>query len=121
MQKSTEQQADDLLSEWHYWSKLYRPKLGYPSVAPYCKQAVSSRQFDDSTTAANHRVHGNLMNAIDFCVGQLPSDLQNMIGIEMMCRANGIKVFRRRKDEVVRYKDALRFIVPIMIKRGVLS
>lgn len=109
------QQADFLLVEWYEWSRAYRPKLGAPRIAPYCREASSSRQYDDSTEASCGRLHTQQMEAVEFCVDQLDGALQRAIGIEMRNR-QGSRVWRDPAG--TRFAHALDALVPIMRKRG---
>ncbi len=107
------EKAEFLLMEWHAWSASYRPALGAPRVAPYCQEATSGRQYQDSTEASCGRLHDNEMKSVAFCVDQLTFQHQCAIGIEMKYRAAKYKVWHHQQ-----YPAALAAILPIMRKRG---
>lgn len=108
--------ADELLVEWHDWTDSYRPALGVDRVAASCREARSSRQYEDSTEASCGRLHLNEMQSVAFCVYQLPIPQQVAIGIEMKNRRSRAKVWRSEHGDS--YENSLSAIRPIMKKRG---
>ena len=110
------QLADELLAEWHDWSDRYRPALGVDRVSASCREARSSRQYEDSTEASCGRLHAREMQAVAFCVSQLPFPQQNAIGIEMKNRRSRARVWR--SDHADSYVNSLSAIRPLMKKEG---
>lgn len=110
------QLADELLVEWHDWSDSYRPALGADRVSASCREARSSRQYDDSTEASCGRLHVNEMQSVAFCVDQLPVTQQIAIGIEMKNRHSRAKVWR--SEGATTFEVAIETIRPIMRRRG---
>lgn len=110
------QLADELLLEWHDWSDSYRPALGNDRVSASCREARSSRQYEDSTEASCGRLHLNEMQSVAFCVYQLPTAQQVAIGIEMKNRRARAKVWRN--DLADSYENSVAAICPIMRRRG---
>jgi hypothetical protein len=110
------QLADELLVEWHDWSDSYRPALGVDRVSASCREARSSRQYEDSTEASCGRLHLNEMQSVAFCVYQLPTAQQVAIGIEMKNRRVRAKVWRN--DLADSYENSVAAICPIMRRRG---
>jgi hypothetical protein len=106
--------ADSLLIEWHRWSARYRPNLGAPRIAPYCKQSTSSRQYDED--AAYDRIYHGQMEAVDFCIDAIEVAMQQAIGAEMRNREAKAKVWRSPSNRT--YTEALDAILPVMRKRG---
>lgn len=117
MKISEERQlADELLVEWHDWTASYRPALGMDRVSASCREARSSRQYEDSTEASCGRLHKNEMESVAYCVYQLPVPQQIAIGIEMKNRASRAKVWR--SEGAATFPEALEAICPIMRRRG---
>lgn len=108
--------ADELLVEWHDWSAAYRPALGMDRVSASCREARSSRQYEDSTEASCGRLHTNEMQSVAFCVAQLPVAQQVAIGFEMKNRDARARVWRGAQADT--YENALAAICPIMRRRG---
>jgi hypothetical protein len=108
--------ADALLMEWHDWSAAYRPALGDARSSATCRQALSSRQYEDSTDASCARLHVNEMQSVAFCVDQLPVAQQVAIGIEMRNRGSRARVWRNSTADT--YENAIEAIRPIMRRRG---
>lgn len=108
------QLADELLVEWHDWTDSYRPALGVERGI--CREARSSRQYDDSTEASCGRLHVNEMQSVAFCVDQLPVTQQIAIGIEMKNRRSRVKVWR--SEGAPTYASALEAIRPLMRRCG---
>ena len=109
------QKADFLLVDWYEWSRAYRPKLGAPRCAPYCRESTPNRQYDDSTEASCGNLHTQQMEAVEFCIDQIGFDLQRAVGIEMRNR-QGAKVWRGQGAPL--FAKALDALLPIMRKRG---
>lgn len=112
--QSDREKADSLLMEWHRWSAAYRPNLGAPKIAPYCKQSTSSRQYDEE--AAYDKVYHRQMEAVDFCMDAIEVAMQQAIGSEMRNREVKAKVWRSPSNKT--YTEALDAILPVMRKRG---
>lgn len=110
------QLADELLVEWHDWTDQYRPALGVDRVSASCREARSSRQYEDSTEASCGRLHTNEMQSVAFCVHQLPVPQQIAIGLEMKNRLSRARVWR--SDHADTYVNSLAAIRPLMKKRG---
>jgi hypothetical protein len=110
-----QQLADLLLIDWFRWSAGYRPKLGAPRVAPYCRQFQSSRQYDDQ--AAYSKLHIKTCESVDWCVDTLAVPMQQAIGAEMRNRQVKAKVWRSAET----YADALNALIPKLKERGLLE
>jgi hypothetical protein len=117
MRKMDEREmADALLVEWHDWTASYRPALGGDRASATCRQALSSRQYEDSTEASCSGLHATEMKSVAFCVDQLPTAQQLAIGIEMRNRGSGARVWRNWHADT--YENALEAIRPLMRRRG---
>jgi hypothetical protein len=114
--QSDKEKADTLLMEWYRWTKLYRPNLGAPKIAPYCKQSQSSKQYEDASDLTHDRVYQNEMKAVDFCVDAIAVPMQQAIGTEMRNREVRAKVWRDSGNR--QYSDALALVMVVMRKRG---
>jgi hypothetical protein len=114
--QSDQEKADTLLMEWYRWTRLYRPKLGYPGIAPYCHQFSSSNQYDDPADLTHDKAWEAEMRAVDFCVGALAVSMQQAIGTEMRNREANAKVWRSPSNRT--YAEALAAILSVMRKRG---
>jgi hypothetical protein len=113
---SETEQADVMLMEWYRWSKAYRPNLGAQRIAPYCRQSVSSKQYEEASDLTHDRVYQNEMHAVEYCVDALAVPLQQAIGSEMRNREVKAKVWRDPGN--ASYREALEAVVPVMRKRG---
>lgn len=113
---SDKEQADTLLLEWFRWAKQWRPNLGAPRIAPYCRQSESSKQYDDAADLTHDRVYQKEMENVEWCVDALAVPLQQAIGTEMRNREVNAKVWRNPANRS--YSEALEAIVPVMKKRG---
>lgn len=113
---SDREKADCLLIEHYRWSAAYRPNLGVPRIAPYCKESVTSRQYDDAADLTHDKVYQNEMKAVDFCLDALTVSMQQAIGTEMKNRVATARVWRSPSN--VTFSEALDAIVPVMKKRG---
>ncbi len=118
MERATDrEQAEQLLTDWYRWSRSWRPALGAPRVAPYCRQSRTSRQYDED--AGFDRVFLHEMEMVDWCVGELALPLQQAIGIEMRNRVVGAKVWQ--SSQSCRYGEALLAVMRLMTVRGILG
>ncbi|MGZ3235775.1 MAG: hypothetical protein ACXU8A_00195 [Burkholderiaceae bacterium] len=114
--QSDKEIADSLLIEWYRWSKVWRPKLGAPRVAPYCQQSTTSKQYDDPSDLTYDKVYQDQMKAVDFCMDAIEVAMQQAIGTEMRNREANAKVWRSPINQS--YASALFVIMPVMRKRG---
>lgn len=124
---SEAQKADELLLEYHDYTDQWRPALGAPGASAACRQAKSSRQWEDSTEASCGGLHRAQMDAVEFCLDQLPQSVSNIIQQEMKSRADRRDAWRERGSHKVwrqrdvfpsiSYVDARSLLIPIMRKR----
>jgi hypothetical protein len=110
------QRTDELLKDWYYWANSCRPRLGYPSVAVYCRKSRTSRQYDED--AGYEELRRLEMQAVDQCVCQLKVAMQMTIKTEMRNREVKSRVWRDRYSE--NYNSVIDNIIPLMRKRGLL-
>ncbi len=110
------QRADELLSDWYHWAMRWRPKLGYPSIAVYCRQSKTSRQYDED--AGYDELQKTEMEAVDDCVNELPIEMQMAIKTEMRNRESKSRVWRDKYS--VNYSCTLDNAISIFRKRGLL-
>lgn len=124
---SEAQKADELLLEYHDYSDNWRPALDVPGASAACRQAKSSRQWEDSTEASCGGLHKSQMEAVEFCLDQLPQPIRNTIQQEMKGRADRRDAWRERGSHKVwrqrdvfpsiAYVDARSLLIPIMRRR----
>jgi hypothetical protein len=108
--------ADNLLESWYYYSLSYRPNLGVPRIAPYCKQSKSSRQYETVADLTDQHMRKDLAEAVEFCVDQLALNHRSAIGIEMKNRAVKARVWSCKSAST--YVEALAAVLPIMRAKG---
>jgi hypothetical protein len=114
--QSDREKADTLLIEFHRWESQWRPKLGAPRIAPYSRQSVSSKQYDDPADLVHDKVYQKEMEAVEYCVDALALPLQQAIRTEMRNREVNAKVWRSPSNKT--YTEALDAVLPVMRKRG---
>lgn len=110
--------ADQLLLEWYEWSRAWRPHLGAPRCAPECREARTSRQYDDSSDLVRETADRLDMEAVEWCVDAVSFPYQNAIGIEMKNRQVKARVWRSVHGKT--YTEALEQIIPHMRKKNLL-
>ncbi len=108
--------ADQMLEGWYHISKKYRPHLGCPRIAPYCRQFKSTRQYDDPTMLTQSSISRAQYVRIDLCVDKLSLPERASIGIEMKNRQVKRKVWHCALAST--YDDALDKIVPLLRAKG---
>lgn len=110
--------ADALLEEWHAWSATYRPALGIPGCSPSSRQAQSSKQWQSTTEIAEESTRKAEMEAVEWCVDAIDFSLRQAIGCEMRNRRATATVWRGYSQRS--FAEALRVIVHLMVRRGLL-
>lgn len=108
--------ADQMLEGWYHISKRYRPHLGFPRIAPYCRQFKSTRQYDDPTMLTQSSISRAQYVRIDLCVDKLQLAERAAISIEMKNRQVKYKVWRCAL--ACTYEDALDKLVLLMRAKG---
>lgn len=103
--------ADDLLRDWYDWSRQWRPALNMPHVAPYCREANSTEEWENDSDALDDAFHRHTMEAIDFCVNSLPPEYSLAIGLEMRKRRGAAREWKNGCPGVS-YKMARAAILP---------
>jgi hypothetical protein len=114
--QTNRERADALLYEWYRWSKPWRPALGAPKLAPYCREAQISKQYDQAADLTHDQVYQNEMKAVAFCVYELVTPMQQAIGCEMKNRE--VKSTVWRCPGASSFAAAMDAILPVMRKRG---
>ncbi len=108
--------ADQMLEGWYHISKKYRPNLGFPRIAPYCRQFKSTRQYDDPTMLTQSAISRAQYVLIDLCVDKLRLAERAAISIEMKNRQVKRKVWRCALASD--YQNALAQLMPLMRVKG---
>ncbi len=111
--------ADRLLERWHYYTSIWRPNLGTPRIAPYCKQSKSSRQYEQISDLNANSMSKKELEDIDYCVAKLETRHSAAIGIEMKNRQVGARVWRCERASS--YGEALGAVMPFMRIKGLLD
>ena len=109
--------ADELLQEWWEWSRKYRPHLGVPRIAPYCRESGNvGRQWDDPSDISSDEARRSVMRSVEFCVDSLPTHHSISIGLHMRNRL--AQVWRRgeQPENPMDYQFAIVAIIPLMRK-----
>ena len=121
-----QQVADELLSDWWYYTQVYQATKGYANCAPYCKHALDTREHDNASEVSEDKLNSIRMAGVEFCVSQLETGQAVAIGIEMKNRAAGAQVWRAREVAmktgvaVASYLESLLVVTEIMSKEGLI-
>lgn len=110
--------ADALLVEHYFWQKSWRPKLGYGRCSPECRESISSRQWDTTADITREQADRLDMEAVEWCIDELPGDLRQTINCEMRNREAKASVWRPASGRS--YGDAVAAIIPLMRKKSLL-
>ena len=81
-----------LLSDWHDWSQRYRFGKGYPSSDVTCRQARTSRQYDDANGALDAKVDDSIMEAFDAAVYRVPQPHLTALQFQARNFSTGVNV-----------------------------
>lgn len=112
------EQADALLEEWYDWTRQWRPRLGMPSVAPYCREWRTGDDYDDEERLES-AFNRATMEAVDCCVNSLPPDVSRAIGLEMR-RRRGMAREWSRGCPGISYRKAVMALLPRLSERCLL-
>ena len=110
------EQADALLEEWYDWTQQWRPYLGMPTLAPYCREWRLSGGYEEDDGLAEEAFNRATMEAVDFCVNSLPVDYSRAIGLEMRRRRGTAREWKSGCSGVS-YKKAIMALLPRMAER----
>ena len=83
---------DDLLIQWHNWSRGYKPIADVGS-SPMFHQAKTGRQWDTMDEVIEREIDGDRMASVDFHVGELPPTQRTAIQLCAMNLATGKAVW----------------------------
>ena len=108
--------ADRYLEDWYRVTRTYKEKLGYPTIAPYCKQFKSSRQYESTSDLAWQSLSSAMFDKINLSVMALTLPDQAAIQREMKNRFSRAKVWRYSLASS--YPLALEHVTELMMKRG---
>lgn len=84
---------DDLLCQWHHWSRGYRPMADVGS-SPMFHQCKSGKQYDSQYELAEQSLDDDAMRSIDFHVYELPPTQRTAIQLNARNIATGRQVWR---------------------------
>ena len=92
MKDDSRQLLDDILCQWHHWSKGYRPIADVGS-SPMFKQARTGRQWDTMDEVIEREIDGGTMKAVEFHVYELPPSQRTALQINARNIATGRSVW----------------------------
>jgi hypothetical protein len=92
MKDDTNAILDDLLVQWHRWSKSWSAVPQY-GVSAMFSAARSSRQLDDEDELADHTIRHGLMESLDFHIGELKATYRTALGMQARNPATGQSVW----------------------------
>lgn len=93
MNDDTIQLFDDLLCQWHHWSKGYRPMADVGS-SPMFHQCKSGRQYESQYELVEQALDDDAMRSVEFHVYELPPTQRTAIQINARNLATGRSVWR---------------------------
>lgn len=112
--------ADALLMEHYFWQKSWKPRIGYGTCAPECRQAKSNMVMDSAVEVIDQQIQHLEMEAVDWCMDAISSTDRQAIGAEMVNRDRNIKakasVWRPNTERT--YTEAVAVIIPFMRKKN---
>lgn len=87
---------DDLLCQWHHWSRGYRPIADVGS-SPMFHQCKSGKQYEEQYDIAEQSLDDDAMRSIDFHVYELSPTMRTAIQINARNLATGRAVWRSER------------------------
>lgn len=87
---------DDLLCQWHHWSRGYRPIADVGS-SPMFHQCKSGKQYEEQYDIAEQSLDDDAMRSIDFHVYELSPTMRTAIQINARNLATGWAVWRSER------------------------
>lgn len=105
------ERADALLEDWYDWSQQWRPKLGLPGIAPYCREICSEEEGREDLEGSEESVYRLTMEAVDYCINSLPPAYSLAIGLEMRRRRGAVREWKTGCGGVS-YQKAVAAILP---------
>lgn len=69
--QATSQFLDDLLRSWHAWCQRYAYGMGYATVNAACRQARTSRQYDDTNGSLDAHIEDSRLEVVDAVINQI--------------------------------------------------
>jgi len=116
---------DDLLAEWHKWSKAFAI-LGSHGTAPMFTGQVSSRQWDSESDVVDGTLHNTQMEAVDFHIGEMKPEHRTAIYLNARNLHTGKQVWnslRLPSDQTERQKvvaEARNILVKRLTAAGIM-
>ena len=92
MNDDSRQLFDDLLCQWHQWSRGYRPIADVGS-SPMFHQCKSGKQYEEQYDIAEQALDDDAMKAVDFHVYELPPTQRTALQINARNLATGRSVW----------------------------
>lgn len=92
MQNDSAAILDDLLAKYHNWAKGYIP-VPVCSADPMFRNAKAGRGWDSISDIVEDEIHGSMMQAIDFQIGEMVDPYRSAIYILARNCCTGRKVW----------------------------
>lgn len=109
--------ADSKLQAWWVYTRLRDSSHGYPKEAPYCREAVSSRQWESTSEIADAWRHSVEMEQVDEIINSPALSLYRAaICSQMRNYESGAQVWRSSGS----YADALDIVDRLLRDAGLL-
>ena len=83
---------NDLLIDWHHWSKRWTPHAE-PTTGAMWRGVKSSRQWEDTLDIADQAQHNATMQAIEFAVSEMAPTYRTALQINARNLATGVSVW----------------------------
>lgn len=92
MKDDSRQLLDDILCQWHHWSRGYRP-IAQVSSSPMFRGARAGRQWDTMDEVIEREIDGGTMAAVEFHVYELPPSQRTALQLNARNIATGRSVW----------------------------
>lgn len=82
-----------LLAQWHSWSAGHQITHGYPTINTTCRQARSSRQYDDANGALDAYIDHVVMEAVDGVIETVSEPYRSALSVQARNLHTGAQVW----------------------------
>lgn len=107
--------ADGKVQEWWIYTRSRDSSHGYPKEAPYCRESVSSRQWDSTSDIADSWAHSAEMEMVDELIDTMDGVHKAAITAEMRNRESG-RVWR----VTGKYEDAVEALAILLCNNDII-
>lgn len=88
------ERINDWLARWHGWCSREPYASGFYGVSPGCKQARSSRQYDDQNGGLDAHIDSVEMEAVDAVINAITDPWRTALAIQARNLNSGANVWR---------------------------